>query len=304
MLDSSSVQSGRPARYERRRLSFDAMIGHTAERHGWIEGLRCIAMRDSTRGSRGCRGRQRRCGCWRLSGFLAALFPFGCFPGGSNGRRCADQLVSLDAVPDGLEDLFHDGAVVPVVLVITNAHHPPSGWQRQSSGKIGFGSWLRIDTPDAFDNAIIKLLSRFHHLPPLFGLDPQFVKELVFFRSRIAEVLVQLEKGHDAKVWQVPARIALQIGREAKHQLEIDCVFIWGLPLEDLGVSAHDVPAVEAGKDETVVAVQKVGHGLVQHHLNAIGQVHLLDLDVERAPGCSCRVAFEIVEIRRINEAL
>ncbi|KAI3483936.1 hypothetical protein L1887_53092 [Cichorium endivia] len=284
---SSTDETRRTARREWWRLAFYALIGHAAKGYVWVE----LARR-----------RQRgRCGC--LAGALAKFLALGRLPGSADGGRSADELVCIYTVANRLEDLIDDGAMVAVVLVITDAHHPPSRREAQALGDVRLGCRLRVDAPDAFDDTIVKLLARSRHLPPLFGLDPELVKELVVVRCGIAEVLVELEEGHGGEIGQVASRVALEVGREAEDELEVDRIVVWRLPLEDLGIGAHHVAAVEAGEDEAVVAVQQVGHRLEQHLLDAVRQIHLFDLDIERSPCCHGRIAFEIVYVRRIDVA-
>ena len=62
---------------------------------------------------------------------------------------------------------------------------------------------------------------------------------------------------------------------------EVDGVLVGLLPLEDVGIGAGLVLAAEAGEDEAVVAVTQLLDDILEHHLDAVGDLHVLHLDEE-----------------------
>lgn len=223
--------------------------------------------------------------------------------------------VLLDAVCDALDDVVHDGLVVPVRLVVPEAHHAPV---------------LVLRVPMDLDHAVVELLVRVLH--PAFrarGRTQSAMRQATRgekeadrplpFVVRDVHYVVELIARHAAVVaapdMQLEDGLRLEVGYlglprrrcEAEDELEVYRIFRRGLPLQTtacgeprisqaqgrerrmedekdgeeargahIGIRAGRVRRADACVDEPVISVLKLRYVDVEYIFHAVRELDLL----------------------------
>lgn len=187
------------------------------------------------------------------------------------GLGGAEQVLLGDAVADAIDDVVHDGDVVALGLVVAEAVEAPP--------LLG----VHVGLDDALVEGVAEALEGL----PLGVLEVHVGVVLVAVGPAAAVVGEQLDGGLGLVVDEGAgdALGALPLvgldGGEGEPPDEVDRVLLGVLPLENVRVGAGLVLALEAGEDEAVVAVLEVADDLVEHHLDAVGELHGLLVDEE-----------------------
>lgn len=159
----------------------------------------------------------------------------------------------------------------------------------------------------ALHDALVERLVQALESLPLRLRDVHIVERLVLVLSAVTLIDEQFRLGDGVVVHKrlgdaLAALLlcGLDCG-EGQLQAAVDCVLLGGLPLEDVRVGAVFVGRVPTGEDEPIVAVREVGENLLEHHLDAIGELEGFHLQEERLELALRRVFVEQFLVRSEN---
>lgn len=178
------------------------------------------------------------------------------------------QHLSRHGILNTLNNLLHGARMVGVWLVITEPRHAPPALL------------IHVALNDPPGEGIAQPLE----LLPLFFCQVQLgVVCIILTRGIVIAQPDKQPRGGHALVVNVGFGDALcnvlligLDGGKVQHELEVNAVFVGGLPLENVLVSAAFVGGFAAGEDESIVAVGQRGQDLVEHLGDAIGELHVL----------------------------
>lgn len=178
------------------------------------------------------------------------------------------ELVAGDGVLYTIQDAVHDRDVVTIRLVVAEPVEAPA--------LLGVHVHL--------DDAVVEGLPEALEDVPLGVLEVQRREVVVAAAAVVGE---EVDGGRAVVVDEglgdaVGALLVVGLD-EGEFQLpdEVDRVLVGLLPLEDVGVGAGLVLAVEGGEDEAVVVVLEALDDLLEEHADAVGHLHGLEVDEE-----------------------